>query len=970
MKKRIFDKILIYLILFVIIINYGFNYTVLAESTTDGLDSITIEEGKVGQQTYIELKKQIVEELRNQLEEKYKYSGTVEELAETCGIDLEDGTAGTVIATGGKIIKIDDDTTIILGFNFNIDTGMDSQKYKTSDNPQGVYTKITMNDIIVTKNNGEDNTDENNEQKSNEMSSNYTNEVIVDGRNYSGDTDWDLGGVLLKPFFFLVNCIADTLLGALQKIMYSDAIDQSQLTYSVKNNYIDKLRVVDSRSIDTMFAKIPNKKIIFAGSKGKISNVEYPHIHYSPEEILAGKISFFNIDFISGEGQAESLGIIRQTIASCYNVLRLMATIAFLSILIYIGIKIMLSANSKNNAKYKGWIIDWLIGFALLYSMHYIMSFIITIIAQLNEKLNTIMPILTVAAGNGFKSFSTNLIGYVRFCTQFDTLGVKIGYEIMYIMLVVYTFKFTFIYIKRMIKIAFLTLIAPIIAFTYPIDKLADGQAQGFSMWLKEYIFNALLQPMHYLLYYVMVGSAIEISTKNPLYAIVVLMFMTEAEKMFKKIFGFDKASGGKDKGLGAVSMVAAARGIQNFVGKRSKNSEVEGPSVGYPGAINTDYKTANLLGGGTIQTSDADNNNDYDDEENPNVGNNNNSFNTNNNNNSNNNNNNNDRNAGNENRTNMSFSLAGRPRLNVPIKTRAQKRREINGQPIRKLANNVKRTANKALDNNVGRTAIRLANSKFGRGTRAVGRRILRPVWDTNKDEKWNGKRLVRNVSKGLLGTAVGITATAVQAGISLTDGHYKPSEAALSFGAGMALANRVTDGAINAFSEGANNGLNDEEKMKIYQENFKNRDDVIKFCKENYGNDWKEYRDRIVENYVTRGITDFSDIKQCIKYSNNVAKEELKEVTDKKTYLNEKQKKKVLEANQDKEDAVAIAILAQKKKRKKEKIASISYDKDKEEQYLKSITQGMSENEANKIKEKERNVSASIRYFNKMTS
>ena len=56
--------------------------------------------------------------------------------------------------------------------------------------------------------------------------------------------------------------------------------------------------------------------------------------------------------------------------------------------------------------------------------------------------------------------------------------------------------------------------------------------------------------------------------------------------------------------------------------------------------------------------------------------------------------------------------------------------------------------------------------------------------------------------------------------------------------------------------------------------------------------------------------------------------------------------------------------------KKRKKEKIASISYDKDKEEQYLKSITQGMSENEANKIKEKERNVSASIRYFNKMTS
>ena len=32
---------------------------------------------------------------------------------------------------------------------------------------------------------------------------------------------------------------------------------------------------------------------------------------------------------------------------------------------------------------------------------------------------------------------------------------------------------------------AFLTLIAPIVAFTYPIDKMADGQAQGFDMWVK-----------------------------------------------------------------------------------------------------------------------------------------------------------------------------------------------------------------------------------------------------------------------------------------------------------------------------------------------------------------------------------------------------------------------------------------------------------------------------------------------------
>ena len=66
-------------------------------------------------------------------------------------------------------------------------------------------------------------------------------------------------------------------------------------------------------------------------------------------------------------------------------------------------------------------------------------------------------------------SFNTNLIGLVRFCVQSDNLLFRTGYLILYTMLTVYTFKFTMIYLKRLINMAFLTLIAPIVAFTYPI---------------------------------------------------------------------------------------------------------------------------------------------------------------------------------------------------------------------------------------------------------------------------------------------------------------------------------------------------------------------------------------------------------------------------------------------------------------------------------------------------------------------
>ena len=940
MKKTIFNRILIITIIAVILLNWIFNYIAFADSTTEQLEDIEIQESSVGAQTYMDLKRKVVEELQKQLEEKYNYQGTVEELAEVCGIDLEDGTAGIESTSEGKIIKIDDDTTIVLSFSMMITTGANS----SGSSAIQPYTNIVIKDISVVKNTGEDNNDEKNENDANSNSIISGNEIIINGKDYQGNTNWDIGGVLLKPLFFLVNCVFDTLLAVLQKIMYSDVTDLNLLSYYVKTNYMDKLRVVDSRNIDPMFQLSTNQINYILLTNQKISNVEYPHIHYSPEEIFSGQISLLNIDFISGEGQAEGLGVVRQTIATWYNALRLIATVGFLSVLIYIGIKIMLSANSKDKAKYKEWIIDWIIGLAILYSMHYLMAFIITAINQLNDKLITVMPILRVAAGNGYESFSTNLIGLVRFCTQYDTVAVKIGYEIMYIMLVIYTFKFTFIYLKRVLYMAFLTLIAPIVAFTYPIDKSLDGKAEGFTMWLKEYFFNALLQPMHYLLYYIMVSSSMEIAVDNPLYAIAVLAFMLEAERLVRKIFGFDKAHEGTVGGLGtAFSGLALAHGVQKLssLGKGANSSSK--PSMPYPGATNKDYDDQEFLSAG-------ENINNYSD----------NSSNINNSNYSN--------NMQNQTQTNIpnnshvTFNPSGRPKLAQRLEPRKVKKQHM-PIPIRNLAN-------KAMNSSIGQKASSIANTKAGRGiiggTKALGKRVARPIWDFDRSGKYNGKRLARNIVKGALGVGVGITAAAVQAGISLTDGKYSPVEGIATFGAGVALMGRKVDNVVDTFEEGYTDNFTKEEKMEEYKEQFRNRDDVIQFCKENSGeDDWKEYRERIIDNYVTRGFIDLKEIKQCTKYANKVAKE----VNDSKTYLNTTQKKKTLKVEKDKQDIIAMYILSQKNKRKKIQASAASYNKKKEERYIHSITQGMEPKDAEKVGRQERNISASIRMFDRIT-
>ena len=127
---------------------------------------------------------------------------------------------------------------------------------------------------------------------------------------------------------------------------------------------------------------------------------------------------------------------------------------------------------------------------------------------------------------------------------------------------------------------AFLTMIAPLVAITYPLDKINDGKAQGFSIWLREYIFNALLQPIHYIIYVIVIGSAMELVVDYPIYALVALGFMVPAEKFIRKMFGFEKAGTVGAFG-GAAGAALIMGGLQKLVhnphGKKNDDNGAKG---------------------------------------------------------------------------------------------------------------------------------------------------------------------------------------------------------------------------------------------------------------------------------------------------------------------------------------------------------------------------------------------------------
>lgn len=315
---------------------------------------------------------------------------------------------------------------------------------------------------------------------------------------------------------------------------------------------------------------------------------------------------------------------LRNNVANWYVSIRNIVIVAMMSVLVYIGIRILISSTSNDKAKYKQFLMDWIVAICLVFVMHYIMAFsntivnkITSVIASLqSDKYTTvILPDKdgeitdTLEDGlseseieqlylknengkyqedsNGDKliMWPTNLIGYARTEAQMAQEATEryAGYALIFIVLVFFTIFFIFTYIKRIVYMAFLTMIAPLVALTYPIDKINDGKAQAFDMWLKEYIFNLLIQPMHLILYTILVTSAFELATKNILYAIVAVGFMMPAEKLLRKFFGFEKAQtpGMLGGAAGAaLTMSALGRGLGRLAhGPKGKHEEKEGKS-------------------------------------------------------------------------------------------------------------------------------------------------------------------------------------------------------------------------------------------------------------------------------------------------------------------------------------------------------------------------------------------------------
>lgn len=353
-----------------------------------------------------------------------------------------------------------------------------------------------------------------------------------------------------------------------------------------EEEYTEKLNNIKSMNVDKVTGEsgsfainpyiVQKYEIFYYINENGTKNVEddllVTEIFAKSQKTIAGKPSYYyykleeNLYSLTGTYESTASKL-QTTLATWYVALRRIALVGLLSVLVYVGIRIVISSAASEKAKYKGMLKDWLVAVCLLFTLHYIMSITITVTNEVSQMFSP--------------GQSDELLNTLRQDIHLgSSWGAVLAKTIMYVFLVMQTVMFSVKYLKRVIYMAFYTLIAPLITLTYPLDKIKDGQAQAFNMWLKEYIFTALIQVVHLVIYFVLVSSAIGLVADYPLYAIIVISFISKAEDLIKKMFGFNQA-----ETLGTLGDAAAGGLIMSTIkslkppakGKEEGEGEGEG---------------------------------------------------------------------------------------------------------------------------------------------------------------------------------------------------------------------------------------------------------------------------------------------------------------------------------------------------------------------------------------------------------
>lgn len=385
---------------------------------------------------------------------------------------------------------------------------------------------------------------------------------------------------LVFTLFFNMNTVAFAdIIGAIEGTNPTDSlttITQDSQTGELANNitgtasepsgfvkgFVDLFNAIPQALLAPVIALLqimPSPELFIFGGEPQGGNFEID----SPTQL-----SFFTSE---ANGFA---GSIQGTTASIYNALRYLVTAFYIIILVYLAVRILLSSIGKQKAHYKSLLQYWILGLLLLFSFHWVMAFII----WLSDCLTAIFAQIGVSQLNGLNllggkdsviyiiairlaGVTTYLSGAAAVGTAFSTFGIwgaligNVFSFLLAIACIVATLFIGLVYIKRLLFVALLIIVFPLVVLSYVFDKIGDRKSQTLHSWLREFVVNVCIQPIHALLLsFVIVllrasvdqgaSALLAFPVIGPILAIALLFMIPSAEKFLKQLFQISSSMG------------------------------------------------------------------------------------------------------------------------------------------------------------------------------------------------------------------------------------------------------------------------------------------------------------------------------------------------------------------------------------------------------------------------------------------
>lgn len=307
----------------------------------------------------------------------------------------------------------------------------------------------------------------------------------------------------------------------------------------------------------------------------------------SIDKLVFNQVSKVSIDYwedFDGTNNEQMKAFMKPVVLKWYKVFNKIAIVVYIIVLIYIGVKILLTvATPEKKAGYKEMFTSWVIGVTILFMFPYVMKYIVLInnavVRTLDQKAEgigsstsqlanlTFWDVITEYGTSDFVKYvgdpKTEIMALTRNAADVGTesqikdsaTGAKVNAKegnialaFAYLILLGQTLAILIMYYTRAFMIAFLITIFPLVAMTYAIDKIGDGKNQSFNIWFKEFVVNVIVQMFHAVIYVLVTGSGIKSylnsNGKNFLFMFLSILFLFEGEKILRTIFNVNSKAG------------------------------------------------------------------------------------------------------------------------------------------------------------------------------------------------------------------------------------------------------------------------------------------------------------------------------------------------------------------------------------------------------------------------------------------